>query len=211
MNFSLSDIIGISTTCVLTNSTTSFFYRRHEKFLPVKTIIPLAVSIIIGTVSGSYISEFAFREILLGIFIAVNLFSIYIINNEIYFNLKEKKIDWLLYIIFACIGGISASIGIGGAAMFTPALKCFLGKETKELIPTVTILVLVHAFFAFSSKFVLGHITLMIIPVAFLASLIGSKIGVIISHKLTCKTLNILLTCVLILALIKIIIELILG
>lgn len=205
IKFSLQEVIGISATCVFINSAVTTFYRRKEKFLPFSTIAPIIFSVITGTILGAYLSDFAPKWIILGIYIFVSLFSIYILNREIYFQLKNKS---FVYLLFACIGAISSSIGIGGAVLFATLLKCFWGKETKELLPTITILVLVHAFFAFVSKFALGHVTLIIIPIAFAASLIGSKIGVLISKKLTSKMLNILMSSVLILGLIKIIHEL---
>ncbi|MCQ2958384.1 MAG: sulfite exporter TauE/SafE family protein [Candidatus Gastranaerophilales bacterium] len=208
ITFSLAEVIGVSATCVFINSSVTAFYRRKEKFLPLKTILPLIISIIIGTVSGAYLADFAPKYIILGIYICVSLMSLYLINGEIYCDLKQKKLSFVLYLIFAFIGAISSSIGIGGAVLFVTALKCFMGKDTKELLPTITILVLCHAFFAFSSKFILGHITLYIIPIAFVASLLGSKIGVKVSRKLSAKTLNILLSVVLVLGLIKIIQEL---
>ncbi len=208
VHFSLAEVIGISATCVFINSSVTAFYRRKEKFLPAKTIAPLAISVIIGTVLGAYLSDFAPKNIILSIYIGVSLFSMYLINGEIYCDLKEKKLNFMLYLIFAFIGAISSSIGIGGAVLFATALKCFMGKDTKELLPTITIMVLIHAFFAFSSKFALGHVTLSIIPIAFAASLIGSKIGVIISKKLSCTTINRLMSVVLILGLIKIVHEL---
>lgn len=209
INFSLAEVIGISATCVFINSAVTAFYRRKEKFLPVKTLMPLASSIVLGTILGSYLFDFAPRQIILSIFILVNITSIYLINNEIYYDLKGKKLNILLYFVFAFIGAISASIGIGGAVLFATTLKCFLGKETKQLLPTITILVLINAFFAFSSKLVLGHIAYHIIPIAFLASILGSKIGVITSKKLTSKMINILMSLALILGLIKIVHELI--
>lgn len=205
MNFSLQEIVAISATCVFINSAVTTFYRRKEKFLPFSSISPLVFSVITGTILGAYFSDFAPKYVILGIYIMISLFSIYMLNGEIYFNLKNK---FFVYILFAFIGALSASIGIGGAVLFATVLKCFWGKNTKELLPTITILVLVHAFFAFTSKLALGHVTLMIIPIAFVASLVGSKIGVIISRKLTSKILNILMSSVLILGLAKIVHEL---
>ncbi|MCR4881737.1 MAG: sulfite exporter TauE/SafE family protein [bacterium] len=204
IKFPLQAVIGISATCVFINSSVTTFYRRKEKFLPFPTIAPIVFSIVTGTVLGAYFSDFAPKHVILSIYVFVSLFSIYMLNGEIYFNLKNK---FFVYVLFAFIGAISSSIGIGGAVLFATLLKCFLGKNTKELLPTITILVLVHAFFAFASKFVLGHVTMMIIPIALVASLIGSKIGVITSKKLTAKMLNILMSLVLVLGLIKIIHE----
>lgn len=211
VKFSLAEVIGISATCVFINSAVTTFYRRKEQFLPFKTIAPLAMFVILGTILGAYFSDFAPKWIILGIYVAISLLSLYLINGEIYVDLKEKKIDFLLYIIFAFIGAISSSIGIGGAVLFATALKCFMGKDTKILLPTITMLVLIHAFFAFSSKFALGHVTLSIIPIAFVASLLGSKIGVIISKKLSGKMINRLMSVVLVLGLVKIIHEFFVG
>ena len=207
VKFSLAEVIGISATCVFINSAVTTFYRRHESFLPIKTIAPLAISVILGTILGAYFSDFAPKAVILGIYIVVSLFSLYLINGEIYVDLKEKKLNFLLYLTFAFIGAISSSIGIGGAVLFATALKCFMGKDTKALLPTITMMVLIHAFFAFGSKFALGHVTLSIIPIAFLASIVGSKIGVIISRRLSGVMINRLMSLVLILGLIKIIHE----
>ena len=57
VTFSLQEVIGISATCVFINSFVTAFYRRKEKFLPFCTIAPLAVSIVIGTVLGAYLSK----------------------------------------------------------------------------------------------------------------------------------------------------------
>jgi len=208
IQLSVHDVVGISATCVLIYSSITTFYRRKEKKLSCNILFPIVISIITGTLTGAYLSEFAPKNIILTIYIVVSLCSLYFVNSDFYYNLKEKKLYPLMYVIFAMIGAISSSIGIGGAVFFVPTLKCFLEKDTKELLPTVTILVLCHAFFAFSAKFILGHVPLYIIPIAFFASLIGSRIGVNVSKKLSSKILNILLSIILILGLIKIIFEL---
>ncbi len=208
MTFSMHEIIGISAACVFLNSGTTLFYRRKEEFLEKGFLIKLAIAIAIGTILGSYFSSFAPKNFLLIIYIIVSLCSLFLIYFNVTFQLKRTKLFFLLYFIFACIGAISASIGIGGAILFAAALKCFLDKEPKFLLPSITLLVFSHAFFAFFSKLVLGEISLFIIPIAILASLIGAKIGVKISKKLSAITINRLLCITLILSLVKIILEL---
>lgn len=208
MTFSMHEIIGISAACVFLNSGTTLFYRRKEEFLERNFLIKLAISIAIGTVLGAYLSSFAHKNILLLIYIIVSIFSFLIIYFNITFKLKIKSLFFILYILFAFIGAISASIGIGGAILFATILKCFLDKEPKFILPSITLMVFVHAFFAFFSKFILGEISLFIIPIAILASIIGAKIGVKISEKLSALAINRLLCVTLILSLIKIILEL---
>ena len=115
----------------------------------------------------------------------------------------------MIYPIFAFIGAISASIGIGGALLFATALKCFTDKNAKELLPTITLLVLIHAFFAFLGKLSVGNVTWVIIPIALPASMIGAKIGVIISKKLSPSVITKLMSITLGIALLKVIFELI--
>ena len=208
LTFSLHEIIGISAACVFLNSGTTLFYRRKEEFLEKNFLIKLAISIAIGTVLGSYFSSFAPKKLLLSIYVLVSLCSLFLMYFNITFQLKKTKLLFLLYFIFAIIGAISSSIGIGGAILFATALKCFLNKEPKFLLPSITLLVFSHALFAFFSKLFLGEISLFIIPIALLASLIGAKIGVKISKKLSALAINRLLCLTLILSLVKIILEL---
>lgn len=207
-HFSIHEIIGVSATCVFFNSATSAFYRRKEDFEPKKFIIKASIAVIIGTLLGAYLSSFAPQKLLLLIYIAISLISIYLIKGDIYFNLENSRLKPLLYITFAFVGSISASIGIGGAILFATTLKCFLNKNTKKLLPTITLIVAIHALFAFIGKFLNGDVTLEIVPIAIIASILGSKIGVVVSKKLSSKTITNLMVAVLILALIRITIEL---
>lgn len=207
--FTLHQIIAISATCVFMNSATTVFYRRHQKYLPFSILAKLSIAIIIGTVLGSYLTTFASNQILFSIYISVGLISIFVITQDIYFDLQNSRFKFVIYIVFATIGAISSSIGIGGAVLFATALKCFMGKDTKMLLPSITILVLVHAFFAFISKLLLHEIIFFIIPIALFASLIGSKIGVKISEHLSSNAINKLMAIVLGFGIFRVLFELI--
>lgn len=209
IHYDIHQIIGISAACVFVNSSMSVFYRRREKFMPKEIVIGLGFSIIIGTLTGAFLSSFAPRESLLWIFSAISVLSIILINKDFYYDLTKSKYSFLIYPIFAFIGAISASIGIGGALLFATALKCFTDKNAKELLPTITLLVLIHAFFAFLGKLSVGNVTWVIIPIALPASMIGAKIGVIISKKLSPSVITKLMSITLGIALLKVIFELI--
>ncbi len=193
------------------NSIMSLFYRRKEKFLERELILKMAVAIIIGTLSGAFLSSHAPAKILFLIYACIALTSIYLIKSEIRPNLQNCHLMPLLYISFMLIGAVSASIGIGGAILFATALKCFFNKEPKELLPTITLLVAIHALFAFAGKFICGDITLMIIPIAVVASALGAKIGVVISKKLSSDTITNLMVITLVLALIRVALQLFTG
>lgn len=207
-NFTIHQIIGISATCVFFNSVMSAFYRRKETFLPAKFITKIAIAVIIGTLSGAILSSFAPQKLLLSIYVAVSVASIYLIKGQIYLDSRGTLAKVLKYLSFAIIGAISASIGIGGAILFTTAMKFFFNKEPKELLPTITLIVAIHALFAFTGKFINGDVTLSIIPIAIIASMFGAKIGVIISRKLSSNTITNLMIGTLIIALTRVCIEL---
>src|SRR5574344_1185667 len=141
IDLDIHKIIGVSATCVFINSLITVFYRRKEKFLPKKILIKLSASIIFGSLTGAFLSSLAPENIILGIYIAVCLSSIYLMNKNIYYNLKNNKLSILLYLLFLATGAISASIGIGGAVLFATILKCFVEKDTKILLPTITFFV----------------------------------------------------------------------
>ena len=197
-------IVAVSTTCVFFNSATTAFYRRKEEFADKKLIALLSVFIILGTVSGSYLSSFAPDNLIFIIYILVCLTSLYLFNKTVFIDLANSKFKFLLYLIFSLIGALSSTIGIGGAVFFATALRCFINSDTKKLLPTITLLVLVHAAFAFFSKLALGEVVYSMIPIAILASLIGAKIGTIISKHVTTKVINIMMQAVLIFGLIRI-------
>ncbi|MDD3594694.1 MAG: sulfite exporter TauE/SafE family protein [Candidatus Gastranaerophilales bacterium] len=202
--FSLHQIIGISSTCVFINSAATIFYRRNEKFMQMDVLWKLSFAIIFGTVSGAYLTSFAPSKLIFGIYVAVCLVSLYLMNRDVFFNIQNSRLRFLLYPLFAAIGAISSSIGIGGAILFATALKCFIDSDTKALLPSITFLVTVHAFFAFSSKLVLGEVVLFIIPIAIVASLVGSKIGIFLSKKASSGLINKMMSAVLIFGLLRI-------
>ena len=201
---STHQIVAVSTTCVFFNSATTAFYRRNEEFIDKKLILLLSLFIIIGTVSGSYLSSFAPDNLIFIIYILVCRTSLYLFNKTVFIDLANSKFKFLLYLIFSVIGALSSAIGIGGAVFFATALRCFINSDTKKLLPTITLLVLVHAAFAFFSKLALGEVVYFMIPIAILASLIGAKIGTTISKYLSTKVINIMMQAVLIFGLVRI-------
>ncbi len=207
VELNLHQIIAISSTCVFANCAATAFYRRKEKFLDKKTMLNLCLAIAIGTIGGAYLSSFAPEKALVAIYCGVSLVSIYLIKGEIYFDLSKPFLKFCLYLTFIFIGAISSSIGIGGVVLFATALKCFMGKNVKELLPSLSIMVLAHATFAFFSKFALGEVTLSIIPIAILSSLIGTKFGVNLSKKLSANAITNLMCGFLLLALARVFLE----
>lgn len=208
VEFSIQQIVGISATCVFLNSALTVFHRRKEQFEPLKNIAGYAVAISLGTIVGSCLFSSAPKNIILFLYIGIALVSLYLMLFKSELKNTNPKLNSLIYPIFSLIGILSSAIGIGGAIFFSTTLNFFTAKNCKELLPTTTMLVLIHAFFAFASKFALGEVTIKIIPIALAASLIGTKIGVKICKHLPPKTINFLMAFVLVLALIRTIIEL---
>lgn len=204
---STHQIVAVSTTCVFFNSATTAFYRRKEEFIDKKLILLLSLFIIFGTVSGSLISSVAPEKLIFIVYFFVCLLSLYLFNKTIFFDLQKSKFKFILYFIFSLIGALSSIIGIGGAVFFATALRSFVESDTKKLLPTITLLVLVHAAFAFFSKLALGEVIYSIIPVAVISSLIGAKIGTKISKHVSTRAINIMMQIVLIFGLIRISLE----
>ncbi len=206
-DLSIHQIVGISATCVFLNSFVSVFYRRKESFLSGQNIFKYAVAIALGTIIGSVVSSFASKNIILWIYVVIASLSLYLMLFKSDVKNQNPKLNFLIYPLFFLIGALSASIGIGGAVFFATVLNFFTVKNTKELLPTITLLVAIHALFTFTMKLYLGFISVSIIPIAFLASLLGAKVGILVSRRLSAKTLNILMALVLLLGIVKIVFE----
>lgn len=200
-HFNPHQIIAISSTCVFFNSWSGLFYRRKEKFLDKKFITCVSIAVIIGTLISAYASSFAPVKPIFVIYILVCILSIYLMKHEVHFEFKNNS---LLYLLFGFIGAISAAIGIGGAVLFATVLKCFRKETTKELLPTITLIVAVHALFAFLGKVCAGAVVFSVIPAAIIASVIGAKIGVKISKKLSTRIIENLMVLVLVIAIIRV-------
>lgn len=197
LDFSIHQIIGISATCVLLNSLTTLFYRRKEKFVAIDDVVKISIAIMMGTLLGAIGSSSAPEWSLCLIYIVVALISMSLIKKDISFG--DSWSIWVRYLLFAFIGAISAAIGIGGAVMFAVALKCFYHKNAKELLPTITLLVAIHAVFAFVGKLYVGDVILMIIPIAMVSSIVGAKMGVLISKRLSANAIaNVMIATLLI-------------
>ncbi len=200
-HFTPHQIIAISSTCVFLNSSSGLFFRRKEKFLDKKFIICASTAVIVGTLISAYATSYAPIKPIYVVYLLVCLISIYLMKNEVHFKFNNNGI---LYLIFGLIGAISASIGIGGAVLFATALKCFRNETTKELLPTITLIVAIHALFAFLGKMCAGTVVFSVIPTALLASIIGAKIGVKISKKLSTKVIENLMILILLIAIIRV-------
>lgn len=213
--YSIHQIIGISATCVFFNSTMTVFYRRKEEFLPKSFIKKVAIAIILGTLCGAILSSFAPQKLILSIYICVSIISLANLlkpeNAQSENPMEPEKMDILplTYLAFAGIGAISASIGIGGAILFANAMKYFFKKEPKELLPTISLLVAINALFAFVGKSIAGDVIVKIIPIAIIASILGAKTGVMISRKLSSKTITNLMVATLLVAMIRVIVEIV--
>ena len=205
--FSTHQIVAISTTCVFFNSATTSFFRRKEEYIEKSQLFWFSLFIVAGTILGSYVSSFAPDKLIFWTYILVCLLSIYLLNKDIFIDLSNSVFKFVLYLIFSFIGGFSAIIGIGGAVFFATTLKCFINKDAKALLPSITFLVFVHATFAFLSKLALHEVVLTIIPIAVVASIIGSKIGIRISKNISPKTITLLMQLFLILGIVRVCFE----
>ena len=208
LTYSVHQIIGISSACDFVNSAITLFLRRKEDFLSSKSLLCIIPATIVGTFGGAIISSFVSAKLLLLLFVLVSVISLILINKKE--NCQTCAINAHLpeiFSIFALIGAISASVGIGGAMLFAAALKTLTGKTPKELLPTITMLVFAHAFFAFLGKSITGNVVFPVIALAVPASFIGASLGIKLSRGLSAQRINQYMSLFLIVAVIKVLYE----
>lgn len=96
----------------------------------------------------------------------------------------------LLVVVGVMMGFLSGLLGIGGGVIMMPLLYYIIGQEAKFAVRTSVMLILISGLFATISHAIAHNIdyymVLFLIPGAFF----GSRIGTIINHRMSSKSLR---------------------
>ncbi len=196
LSFSMHQIIGISATAVFFNSIITLFYRRKEEFLPLKENIKNSCLIVVGAFFGACVSKYISSFYLSIIYLFVCSLSVILLFKKP--SYKFSDLFYLRHFWFFVSGALSSCVGIGGAIFFTIILRSFYKKPTKAVLASITLLVAVNATFAFIGKLYVGDVVIRLLPFVILGGFIGSKVGVLVSKRLSSRALRYIMiaTCI---------------
>ncbi len=215
--FPASEIIAISLTVILINTISNTYQYQKLKSLPPKNIIIFFVfASIIGAITGTYIANFLDKNITQLVISFILLFlvirSVLPIKNSK--NIGRGSSSPYAFGMTGIIGTILATItGLGGGVIFTPAFQ-YLHKIPAKKIPAYSnIAMLFGCLFALvphvitgqtiNRPYYFGNINIQVVLLISIFSIIGTKLGVSLNHKVSAKHKTILLNTIFILLAIK--------
>ena len=206
---------GFSPTLAASNSLFAAFsnavgstvsYSRQKR-IDYSLGLKLGLLSIPGTVLGAYLSS----DVTPGIFKI--LFGLVLISSAVYIFMrkkietKEKNLtkQMIVFIISASFfaGIISSFFGIGGGTVFVPLMVVGIGMTMKNAAPTSQFILLFASLSGIITHSILGHPDFLQAGLLAAGAFVGGIIGARLSLDIKERSLQILVSAIIILAAIK--------
>ncbi len=222
VDFSIHYIVGVSAQCILINSLFALYYKRTSSFIPLKHILVYGLSLIPGTLLGSFIQNKIHEPSILLIYILIFISSFYLTNknpknsnnpnnsstNEWSLPLISKNKFILISFLFFTIGVLSSIVGIGGAIFYIVILKYFYRLSIKDLVPTSTVLILISSLFMVVENLYLQEdLSCSLLPLILISSMMGVYVGTRLYRKFSPSMIHLTFNVVMVLSLIRVIVS----
>lgn len=187
LGMSMEYAIGISIMQMMFSSIFGTLLNLIRKNLDIKIGIFVGIGGLIGASFSGFIVLLLPSKLLLGLFIALTLFSLkkYVFNTKTTANpnppITNPNAQKLVMLAIGTITGIFAiSLGIGGGLIIGPLLAYFLGIDSKKAVPIALLFIIfasISGFFSlYSCNLIDIHKGFVIGIFAFLGVVVGIKI-----------------------------------
>ena len=199
--------ISNSLFAAFSNAAGSTISYSRQKRIEYSLGLKLGLLTIPGTILGAYISS----DVTPGIFKI--LFGIVLISSAIYIFLR-KKIEaseknltkqMIVFVIAASFfaGIISSFFGIGGGIVFVPLMVVGIGMTMKKAAPTSQFILLFASLSGIIVHSILGHPDFLQAGLLSAGAFVGGVIGARISLDIKERSLQILVSVIIVIAAIK--------
>ena len=189
------------------NAVGSTVSYSRQKRIDYSLGLKLGLLCIPGTVLGAYLSS----DVTPGIFKI--LFGLVLVSTAVYIFLR-KKIEtqeknltklMIVFIISASFfaGIISSFFGIGGGIVFVPLMLVGIGMTMKKAAPTSQFILLFASLSGIIAHSILGHPDFLQAGLLAAGAFVGGIIGARISFNIKERSLQILVSAIIIIAAIK--------
>jgi len=205
--FGLSKALGLFVNSSSTIVATIMNLKR--KVLDVRFAFPLAVSLMLFTPVGAYLSQYVDEKIMKWMLAGFLFFS----ASMILFGKKKVKTvytkQWILYFIGIVVGVFSGMVGVGGGSMILPLL-IMLGYNPKKMAIAVSFIIPFSTFTAFLMYASIIKIDYRLLVITSTAAILGGYVGNRIMHfKLDSNQIKKIIAILLYLIVIKLVYTLI--
>ena len=199
--------VSNSLFAAFSNAAGSTISYSRQKRIEYSLGLKLGLLTIPGTILGAYISS----DVTSGIFKI--LFGIVLISSAIYIFLR-KKIEaseknltkqMIVFVISASFfaGIISSFFGIGGGIVFVPLMVVGIGMTMKKAAPTSQFILLFASLSGIIVHSILGHPDFLQAGLLSAGAFVGGVIGARISLDIKERSLQILVSVIIVIAAIK--------
>ena len=199
--------VSNSLFAAFSNATGSTISYSRQKRIEYSLGLKLGLLTIPGTILGAYISS----DVTPGIFKI--LFGLVMISSAVYIFLR-KKIEtseknltkqMIVFVISASFfaGIISSFFGIGGGIVFVPLMVVGIGMSMKKAAPTSQFILLFASLSGIIVHSILGHPDFLQAGLLAAGAFVGGLIGARISLDIKERSLQILVSVIIVIAAIK--------
>lgn len=189
------------------NAVASTVSYSRQKRIDYSLGLKLGLLCIPGTVLGAYVSSDvtpAIFKILFGIVLVSSAFYIFLRKK---IETKEKNLTKLtiIFVIAASFfaGIISSFFGIGGGIIFVPLMVVGIGMTMKKAAPTSQFILLFASLSGIITHSILGHPDFIQAGLLATGAFVGGIIGARLSLDVKERSLQILVSAIIIIAAIK--------
>ncbi|MFC3886255.1 sulfite exporter TauE/SafE family protein [Bacillus songklensis] len=203
------EVSGIGAIQVFFATMGGVWAYRKSGFLNKSLILYMGSSILIGSMIGSYSSNFMTEKgmnIVYGILALIAVILMFIPKK----GLDDVRGDqvtfsrwWASFLAF-CIGGVAGILGAGGAFILVPVMLVLLKIPTRMTIATSLAVTFISSIGATIGKITTGQVLFFPAVILIVASLLASPLGVMVGQKINTKILQWLLVLLILATAIKI-------
>ncbi|WP_240836736.1 sulfite exporter TauE/SafE family protein [Macrococcoides goetzii] len=201
---------GLTAAQVFFSTLSGSISQRKNENLNFSIIIPMSIGILLGSITGAYVASIFDENIINIVYTFLAIVAVILMFIKVKPNEKDAKYHKIaLFIVAAVIGILSGIVGAGGAFLIVPILLTFFKAPFSVVVANSIIVAFVSSIGTFMTKFITGSINLEYALPLIIASLIFAPFGTKASKNTNQSILRLILTTLIIIAAIKMIIDII--
>ena len=180
MAIDLAKALGLFVNTASTITASVMHHRRG--LLDVRFALPLAISLLVATPLGAWLSQFVAREVIEG------LLTVFLITAALLLLFSKRTTivtyhrAWPLYLIGGGVGVISGMLGVGGGSLMIPAL-ILLGHDAKKAARAISFVIPFSSAGAFVTYLSFTHMDWALLGIVAVAAILGGYFGQHIMHN----------------------------
>lgn len=174
MALDLAKALGLFVNTATTVTASVMNYR--DGLLDVRFALPLAVSLLVATPLGAWLSQFVAREIIESLLVAFLIAAAMLLLFSRRETLVSYQRSWPLYLIGGGVGAISGMLGVGGGTLLIPAL-ILLGHDAKKAARAISFVIPFSSAGAFLTYLSFTAMDWPLLGVVAAAAILGGYLG----------------------------------